>query len=127
MNAPETNGISVYRIIGIVLAFIIFASVVSFSKDLFFVDFNWYKGFNEQTSVHKNEDKTRSGPELIGGKATDSNSNNAVADQTWCFVGEDLVGRWCVQVSTPNACPSDRSYSSKNQCEQHKTPAAMVR
>ena len=126
MNAPETNGISVYRIIGIVLAFIIFASVISFSKNLFYVDLSWFKGFNKETSVHKNEDQNRSGPDIVSGKPIDNTSNKAVSDQTWCFVGEDLVGRWCVQVSAPTACPVDRSFSSKNQCEGHKPPAAMV-
>lgn len=122
MNTPDTKGISIYRIIGIVVAFIIFASVISFSKDLFTVDLSWFNRalFNEKTSIHKNEDETRSGPEILGDKENDTTSNKAVADQTWCFVGEDLVGRWCVQVSSPNSCPSERSFSSKNQCEQLK-------
>jgi len=44
----------------------------------------------------------------------------ASASQTWCIVGEDMTGRWCVQVQNENACDKDRTYTSKNECERPK-------
>jgi hypothetical protein len=48
---------------------------------------------------------------------------------TWCFVGEDLLGRYCVKVPGPHACTPDRSYSSDSDCRlipaQH-LPAGTV-
>jgi len=42
----------------------------------------------------------------------------ASASQTWCIVGEDMTGRWCVQVQNETACDKDRTYTSKNECEK---------
>ena len=130
MSAPDSNGsIPIYRLLGIVSAFIILASIVSFSSDLFAVDLSWFydikKAFNQKTSIHANEDANRSGPSEFLPKTVSSllgvaaPSDNATADQTWCFLGEDMVGRWCIQVSAPNLCPVERSFSSKNKCEKH--------
>jgi hypothetical protein len=48
---------------------------------------------------------------------------------TWCFVGEDLLGRYCVKVPGPHACTPDRSYTSDSDCRlipaQH-LPAGTV-
>jgi hypothetical protein len=44
----------------------------------------------------------------------------ASASQTWCLVGEDMTGRWCVQVQTEKSCDKDRTYTSKNECEKPK-------
>lgn len=120
MDVPDLNYISTYRIIGIIVAFIIFASVISYSKDLFIIDTTWFKNMliNQQTSVHKNEDVARVGPSSI---PVSSDSNIASDQQTWCFVGEDNVGKWCVQVSSPNMCPPERSFGSKNRCETNKS------
>ena len=52
-----------------------------------------------------------------------------VKASTWCFVGEDLLGRYCVKVPGPHACTPDRSYSSDSDCRlipaQH-LPAGTV-
>ncbi len=37
--------------------------------------------------------------------------------ETWCFVGEDKTGRWCVRVPTAHACDPDRTYESRDACE----------
>jgi len=120
MDVPDLNNfMSIYRIIGIIVAFVIFASVVSYSKNLFIIDTSWFKdmSINQQTSVHKNEDETRVGPSSLN---VTLDKNLATDNQTWCFVGEDMAGKWCVQVSSPNMCPTERSYSSKNRCETSK-------
>lgn len=37
--------------------------------------------------------------------------------ETWCFVGEDYSGRWCLKVPTSRACDPDRSFASRSDCE----------
>lgn len=37
--------------------------------------------------------------------------------QTWCFVGEDLVGRWCVKVPNAQACSPERVFNNRADCE----------
>lgn len=37
--------------------------------------------------------------------------------ETWCFVGEDLTGRFCVKVPSESSCDSERSYPSRSGCE----------
>lgn len=38
-------------------------------------------------------------------------------EETWCFVGEDMTGRWCVRVPHRKACDAERSYTSKSECQ----------
>ena len=117
MDTPELgDSISIYRIIGIIVAFIIIASVLSYCKDLFLNFWNT-ANFWQSGSPHRHEDETRSGPMNINDQAVSPDSSVASSDQTWCFLGEDMVGRWCVQVSSPSMCPTDRSFASKNRCE----------
>ena len=54
-------------------------------------------------------------PTLAGKEAK---GPSASAEQTWCYVGEDAVGRWCVEVPTSASCDPDRTFSSKNGCER---------
>ena len=44
-------------------------------------------------------------------------SNAVKPSETWCFVGEDNTGRWCVQVPLPSLCEPIRSYESRSRCE----------
>ena len=37
--------------------------------------------------------------------------------ETWCFVGEDLTGRFCVKVPSEQSCDRDRTYGSRSDCE----------
>jgi len=37
--------------------------------------------------------------------------------EAWCFVGEDLEGRWCVQVPSREACDANRVFGSRSACE----------
>ncbi len=49
--------------------------------------------------------------------------------ETWCFVGEDLVGRWCVAVPKPDLCPRERSFTSRSDCEltpANHMPAGLI-
>ena len=44
-------------------------------------------------------------------------SVSSPASETWCFVGEDLSGRYCVKVPSDSACPSSRSFRTRIECE----------
>jgi hypothetical protein len=35
----------------------------------------------------------------------------------WCFVGEDLTGRWCVKVPHHSSCTPERIYKTRSECE----------
>jgi hypothetical protein len=37
--------------------------------------------------------------------------------ETWCFIGEDKTGRWCLRVPTSHACDPNRTYDSRFDCE----------
>lgn len=38
------------------------------------------------------------------------------ARETWCLVGEDLSGRYCVRVPGADSCTNERSYLSRDDC-----------
>jgi hypothetical protein len=38
-------------------------------------------------------------------------------EETWCFIGEDKTGRWCVHVPNSHACDPDRTFASRDACE----------
>jgi len=128
------EGISVYRLLGIVAAFVIFASLLSFSENILNIDLKkYYYGiyyyFFPIKSATTNEDESRSGPAPVDTSSDNTQQEKAAttaaaadsAEQFWCFVGEDMVGRWCVQVLASNMCPSERTYAFKNECEKGKT------
>ena len=49
--------------------------------------------------------------------------------ESWCFVGEDLTGRYCVKVPSTGSCDAGRTYKTRQDCElvpaQH-LPASIV-
>lgn len=49
--------------------------------------------------------------------------------EAWCFVGEDVTGRYCVKVPSDGSCEAGRAYKSRQDCEmvpaQH-LPASLV-
>lgn len=49
--------------------------------------------------------------------------------EAWCFVGEDLTGRYCVKVPSAKSCDNDRKFASRQDCEmvsaQH-LPAGVI-
>ena len=140
--SPALNGkavepqsvLSVYQVIGVVVVFTIIASVVSYSKDLFQFDISGWLSTNVYPSIPfinggagfgtTQEDQNRSGPATLDYpnkmpvSPTIEGKDGATASQTWCLVGEDMTGRWCVQVQSVKACDADRTFSSKNACEK---------
>lgn len=144
----DTTSPSVYQIIAVVLMFIVFASLVYYGKDFFFSEWRKLFPVNELTGesasatavAAADQDKSKSESAALDyGKSSSSSSSAksgelmgasqpskadpvlegpASAEQTWCLVGEDMAGRWCIQVPTPKHCEPIRSYKTKNQCER---------
>lgn len=48
---------------------------------------------------------------------TQTNSLPTKPGETWCFLGEDNTGRWCVKVPLPSLCEPSRSYGGRDPCE----------
>ena len=47
----------------------------------------------------------------------------------WCFIGEDLTGRYCVKVPSADSCERTRVYASQQECElqgANSLPAGVV-
>jgi hypothetical protein len=156
---PEPSSYSVYQIIGVIIIFTIFASVVSYSRNILSVDgLSWLSDkvksmnpFNKSDPVgiehnhsgaalqYPNNDKPMSKElkELVKDTKQESKELQkeeekkhvpiasakepppaASAEQTWCFIGDDIAGRWCIQVHDEKSCDNNRAYKSKNACER---------
>jgi hypothetical protein len=44
----------------------------------------------------------------------------------WCFVGEDLTGRWCVKTPEEGLCPKKRVFQSRSECEMKTASASPL-
>jgi hypothetical protein len=150
MNAgvlDASPGYSIYQILGIVIIFTIFASVVSYSKHIFpaLPPLSSLPLIGPLLTKKEHEVDSPNGgpapleyPNATGGSGSSSGESHgrkpdpipessnvspkepppaASAEQTWCFVGEDMAGRWCMQVPGPKACDPDRTFHNKNSCE----------
>ena len=49
--------------------------------------------------------------------ATTKLNERAQKSESWCFVHEDYLGRWCVKTASPNNCDPKNRYTSKDACE----------
>ena len=129
--------LSVYQIIGIVIIFTIVAAIVSFSKDLLAFDLSnmltFWRGLPAPINTRDSpatvsprsgpadldyQNSQKQNPEIAASAFTNTPSS---AIQSWCLVGEDMAGRWCVQVGGKNACDPGRMYTSKNECENSRS------
>ena len=45
-------------------------------------------------------------------------SENVIGN--WCYVGEDLTGRFCVKVPDSELCPKSRAFRTRDECEMVK-------
>ena len=65
-----------------------------------------------------------------GAPVTESTSERHQTTESWCFIGEDLTGRYCVKVPSEKACDSDRLYHNRKDCEltpANHMPAGVVK
>ena len=44
----------------------------------------------------------------------------------WCFVGEDMTGRWCVKTPEEGLCPTKRVFLSRSECEMKTASASPL-
>jgi hypothetical protein len=44
----------------------------------------------------------------------------------WCFVGEDLTGRWCVKTPEDGLCPTKRIFQRRSECEMKTASASPL-
>jgi hypothetical protein len=63
--------------------------------------------------------------------ATESTSERhpEPTSESWCFVGEDLTGRYCVKVPSASSCEASRYFPTRSDCELQKAnalPAGVV-
>ena len=65
----------------------------------------------EEKEKEEKEEKEESNPE------PDTSNDNTEPTQSWCFVGEDMSGRYCVKVPSDAACPSNRLFKRRGDCE----------
>jgi len=140
-----TTAFTSYQIFGFVIIFLIFASIIYYTKDVLYSEWRKMYPVNEltgetplQSAFAAQDNINKSAPAQIdyskdasGSQATgilmgaqEAATNKPVlegpasADQTWCLVGEDMAGRWCIQVQSPAGCEPVRTYKTKNQCER---------
>lgn len=150
-SSMNTSDFSIYQIVGIVIIFLIVASIMYYMKDSFYYAWqNLYPineltgesalltGLTQSTLEESTLEKNNSDSTpltYLAQKVNDTKSNNdltslenetqASSEQTWCLVGEDNAGRWCIQVQSSAHCESVRSYKTKNQCEQSNEKAVV--
>ena len=116
------TGLSIYKIVGIIAIFLIFSSIVSYSKDLFKFDISslysnlpfFSKPVLADPPVGSATLSYPSGPLSV----QKTEAGDGITTQSWCLVGEDMTGRWCVQVPSEKSCDPERTYSSRNECER---------
>jgi hypothetical protein len=59
-----------------------------------------------------------------------STSTATRSQENWCFVGEDLTGRWCVKVPQPDSCTQERLFTTRSECElvtASKSPLGIIK
>ena len=64
----------------------------------------------------------------LQGAAADASTKNPedfIRGQ-WCFVGEDLTGRWCVKTPEEGLCPKQRVFQSRSECEMKTASASPL-
>jgi hypothetical protein len=111
LNAPSiSNAYMIYVVLIIVLVIVIIVTIY-FTKDsiLMFVNkiiMNTKEFISKlETFFKKHDDKDDDKENIIG---------------NWCFVGEDLTGRFCVKVPSAELCPKSRAFPTRDECEMVK-------
>lgn len=118
LNAPSTsNAYMIYVVLIIVLVIVIIATIY-FTKDsiLMFVNkiiMNTKEFISKVETIFKKDNETNQ-PK----SDKDDDKENIIGN--WCFVGEDLTGRFCVKVPSAELCPKMRAFPTRDECEMVK-------
>jgi hypothetical protein len=108
-----------YSWLYIALGFI--AMILAAIGSAYYANWDWRAMLNTQVGIPK-INAAAVLPVPLAPATTESPSAAAAATkETWCFVGEDLSGRYCVKVPSEIACSSERTFNSRSSCEL--TPA----
>lgn len=90
-------------------------------------------GGSLQSFVELFRKETHQGPNVmsppIGPPQPPPSVHPDTTKDAWCFVGEDVTGRYCVNVPSAKSCEPSRVYRSRHDCEMvpgHQLPAAIV-
>lgn len=84
--------------------------------------FSWFKGkptLHQDLELREETQETQERQERR--ERQESSVHPTARRETWCLIGEDLSGRYCVRVPGPDSCTHERSFLSQDQCEL--TPA----
>ena len=68
------------------------------------------------------------GPPAPAAPPTQPSATRGVRE-TWCFVGEDFTGRYCIKVPSEDLCDAERSYRSREACtlvEASSMPGGVI-
>jgi hypothetical protein len=126
LNTNAAGGIHYYIWI---IALVVGISIIYLMKR-YFIDENPGM-FESWFAMFRNEQRRGIIPDVPSPPITPPSPPAPVHPDTesWCFVGEDLTGRYCVKVPSSSSCESSRRYTSRNDCEmipaQH-LPAGII-
>lgn len=62
-------------------------------------------------------DTVTKGPTTRTSNPLDLEAVRVYKPESWCFVHEDNLGRWCVKTPTPTSCEPHRRFHSREACE----------
>jgi len=140
----SSSGYSYYAIIAIVLVLVSVGAYVAFWRsDRYWAYDNIWSWWNppaisltelgvlQQVSVPLPVPLPVPYP-VPGAAATASTSERRPEgpNESWCFVGEDLTGRYCVKVPSDKSCDRDRLFGNQKDCElttANHMPAGIVK
>ena len=109
-----------YSWLYIALGFV--AMILAAIGSAYYANWDWRAMLNTQVGMPKiNAAAVLPAPLAPAEAPSASLAAAAATKETWCFVGEDLSGRYCVKVPSETACSSERTFNSRSSCEL--TPA----
>ncbi len=110
LNAPPTsNAWIIYILLLFIVVIVIYYikdNIVNFLGKIFI---NTKEFVSKVVNLYKKENKIE----------TEKEDNTNIIGN-WCFVGEDLTGRFCVKVPSAELCPKNRAFPTRDECEMVK-------
>jgi hypothetical protein len=106
VSAVVSGGLATWVLIGGIVALLVFAYLL-YNRQVTIIDI--LPGFGappaDWRAIERREERR------------EERRGEAGFGENWCFVGEDVTGRWCVKVPRPDACTPERLFSSRPGCE----------
>jgi hypothetical protein len=112
LNVPPTsNAWMIYILVIFIVVIVIYYikdNIVNFLGKIFI---NTKEFVSKIINLYKKDDDIESDKEK-------EDKENIIGN--WCFVGEDLTGRFCVKVLSAELCPKSRAFPTRDECEMVK-------